>query len=246
MDDLTPRQTEILKKIIVEYTETGHPVGSDILDKKYNLGVSPATVRNEMVELAKKKYLKKSHFSSGRVPTAAAFRFYIQNLMQEKDLSTADEVSYKSDVWDSREELHRLLQQATRVLAKHTKLLAVATTTKGDIYYCGINNVLNQDEFLDIDVTRRFFLMLDEEAFFSSVMREFETLESELLYLLGEKDLASPSLEECATVFGMFEGNQVRGAIGVMGPKRMQYDMVVPNVKYFSNLLQTIMRDQGF
>ena len=60
MEDLTPRQIELLKAIINEYTTTGEPVGSDILDKKYNLGVSPATIRNEMVELAKKNILKKN------------------------------------------------------------------------------------------------------------------------------------------------------------------------------------------
>src|SRR3990167_4880843 len=91
MEDLTPRQIEILKAIISQYTDTGEPVGSDVLDKKYNLGVSPATIRNEMVELARKKYLKKSYFSSGRVPTAQAFRFYIKNLLNEKELSTAEE-----------------------------------------------------------------------------------------------------------------------------------------------------------
>jgi hypothetical protein len=54
MQDLTPRQTEILKTIIAQYTEDGEAVGSEILDKKFNLGVSPATIRNEMVELARK------------------------------------------------------------------------------------------------------------------------------------------------------------------------------------------------
>ena len=64
MDDLTPRQIELLKAIINEYTETGDAVGSDILDKKYNLGVSPATIRNDMVDLAKKDYMRKEYFSA--------------------------------------------------------------------------------------------------------------------------------------------------------------------------------------
>ena len=63
MEDLTQRQINILKAIIQHHTETGGPVGSDILEKKYKLGVSPATIRNEMVELAKKGYLKKTYFS---------------------------------------------------------------------------------------------------------------------------------------------------------------------------------------
>ena len=68
MEDLTQRQIDILKAIIQEYTESAEAVGSEILEKKYKLGVSPATIRNEMVALAKKGYLKKSHFSSGRLP----------------------------------------------------------------------------------------------------------------------------------------------------------------------------------
>lgn len=246
MEDLTPRQTEILKKIITEYTETGEPVGSDILDKKYNLGVSPATVRNEMVELAKKGYLNKSHFSSGRIPTADAFRFYIQNLMQERELSTADEVSYKSDVWDFRQELHQLLQHATRALAARTGLLATTTTNLGDMYYSGMNNVLEVREFWDIDLTRHFFKMLDEQVFFDDILKEFDKLEQEILYMLGAKDLKHETLEECGTVFGMFEGQNIRGTIGVMGPKRMHYEEVVPNVRYFTHLIQEIIKEQGF
>src|SRR3989339_2131103 len=125
MEDLTQRQVDILKTIIKEYTETGGPVGSEILEKKYKLGVSPATIRNEMVELAKKGYLKKTHFSSGRVPSAKGFRFYIKHLMKQKELSTTDEVSYKNSIWDERKETHRLLSQATKVLSQRTGLLSV-------------------------------------------------------------------------------------------------------------------------
>ena len=106
MEDLTARQIEILKAIILEYTETGEPVGSLILEKKYKLGYSPATIRNEMVELARKGDLMKTHFSSGRVPSARGFRFYIGNLMKEKELSTVDEVAYKNSIWDDRSERH--------------------------------------------------------------------------------------------------------------------------------------------
>lgn len=246
MQDLTPRQTEILKKIIIEYTESGEPVGSDILDKKYNLGVSPATVRNEMVELAKKKYLKKAHFSSGRIPTAEAFRFYISNLMQEKELSTADEVSYKSDIWDFREEVHQLLQQATRALAKRTKLLAATTTSSGDVFYYGTHNILDTREFWDIDLTRHLFEKLDERSFFEEILSDFEKLEQEILYMMGAHDMKNETLEDCGSVFAHFAGKHINGAIGVMGPKRMRYDVVIPNVRYFAHLIQTIIDEQGF
>lgn len=245
MESLSPRQIEILKAIIIEYTQSGEPVGSEILDKKYNLGVSPATVRNEMIELAKKGYLKKEHFSSGRIPTPQAFRFYVKNLIKEKELSTADEVSYKNDIWDFRNELHRLLQQATKTLAKRTSLLALTTTNLGDIYYFGIPNILSQKEFWDINLSKDFFSLFDEETFWHCILDQFKKIEEEILLVLGDEDFEGPKLETCASIFGEFEGQKVSGVIGVMGSKRMNYAMVIPNVKYFAHLIEEVLKDRG-
>jgi heat-inducible transcriptional repressor len=246
MESLTPRQTEILKFIILEYTQTGEPVGSEILDKKYNLGVSPATVRNEMMMLAKKGFLKKEHFSSGRVPTAQAFRFYIKNLMREKELSTAEEVSYKSDIWDFRNELNRLLQHATRVLAKRTNMMALTTTNQGDIYYFGVTNVLSQREFADIDLSREFFEKLDAFDFSKNILDTFKNVDEEIMYDLGDDNVKDKMTDDCASVFCEFETDKVKGAIGVMGPKRMHYEVIVPNIRYFTSLVQTILKEQGY
>lgn len=246
MADLTPRQIEILKKIITEHTNTASPVGSDIIDKKYNLGICPATVRNEMVQLAKKGYLNKSHFSSGRIPTSKAFRFYIQNLMEEKELSTAEEVAYKSDIWDNKDQLDQLLYNAAKALSQRTQLLAVTTTNNGTVYYSGLNHILDQKEFWDMDFTRNFFTTLDKGDLFSNIMTQFERLENEILCLLGGDDYKNKELEECASVFGMFSGKNIKGTVGVMGPKRMQYEIIIPNVKYFSGLIQNIIDQKGY
>jgi len=74
MEELSDRQTKILKAIIEEYIENGEAVGSEVLEKKYELGVSPATIRNEMAKLVKAGFLKQPHTSAGRVPTKEAFR----------------------------------------------------------------------------------------------------------------------------------------------------------------------------
>ena len=97
---LTSRQTQILKTIVDEYIAKAIPVGSASLDKKYNLGVSPATIRAEMVQLTKMKYLKQPHTSSGRVPTPTAMKFYINQLMEEKQLGVAEEVKAKEKTKD--------------------------------------------------------------------------------------------------------------------------------------------------
>lgn len=245
MEDLTQRQIDILKVIIKEYTETGTAVGSEILEKKYKLGVSPATIRNEMVELAKKEYLKKTHFSSGRIPSAKGFRFYIKHLMKQKEMSTTDEVSYKNSVWDERKETHRLLSQATKVLSRKTGLLSLVTTNLGDMYYAGMANLLNQPEFLDINLSRTLFSRLDEITFWEKILNDMFSLEDEIYYMLGEEDFHDPIFDCCASVFGEFEGNKIKGIIGVIGPKRMSYDSVIPQIKYFSGLLEEIVKEQA-
>lgn len=245
MEDLTQRQIDILKVIIKEYTETGLAVGSEILEKKYKLGVSPATIRNEMVELAKKGYLKKTHFSSGRIPSAKGFRFYIKHLMKQKELSTTDEVSYKNSVWDERKETHRLLSQATKVLSQKTGLLSLITTNLGDMYYAGMANLLNQPEFLDINLSRTLFGKLDEITFWEKILNDMFSLEDEIYYMLGEEDFHDPIFDCCASVFGEFEGNKIKGIIGVIGPKRMSYEAIIPQIKYFSGLLGEIVKEQA-
>ncbi|MBI3366719.1 hypothetical protein HY041_03775 [Candidatus Roizmanbacteria bacterium] len=244
MEDLTQRQIDILRTIIKEYTETGEAVGSEIIEKKYKLGVSPATIRNEMVELAKKGYLKKTHFSSGRVPSAKGFRFYIKHLMKQKDLSTTDEVSYKNSIWDDRSQMHKLLSQATKVLSHKTGLLSLVATDDGDVYYAGVANLLNQPEFFDLNVSRNLFERLDKVNYWEDILEGFSGMEEKILYMLGEEDFRDPVFESCASVFGEFEGPKIKGIIGVVGPKRMYYDVIIPQIKYFSHLIGDIISTQ--
>lgn len=245
MEDISQRQTDILKAIIAEYSESGEPVGSDILEKKYKLGVSPATIRNEMVELAKKGYIKKAHFSSGRVPSAKGFRFFINKLMKEKELSTADEVAYKNSVWDDRSERHKLLSQATKVLAHRTGLISVSATSSGDMYYSGLSNMLNISEFINRELERYLFERLEEIHYWERILDRLQKYDGDIYYLLGDDDLGDPMYESCASVFCEFETDKVKGIIGVVGPKRMNYGIISPQIRYFSTLLEEIIKTQN-
>ncbi len=245
MDDLTNRQTDILRALIKEYTETGEPIGSEMLEKKFKLGVSPATVRNEMVQLAKKGYLKKEYFSAGRVPSAKGFRFYIKYLMKEKDMSTGDEVAYKNGIWDERNDLQRLLAHATKVLAQRTGLLALAVTDQDDLYYAGVGNLLSLNEFGDIKVSRSLFTRLDELAYWEKILQRVQDIEDDLYFMVGEEDFSDPMYEQCASIFSEFEGTNTKGIIGVLGPKRMGYEVLTPQLKYFADLIEQIIKEQG-
>ncbi|MFH1826886.1 MAG: hypothetical protein ABH812_00425 [bacterium] len=245
MEELNTRQIEILRALISEYSESGLPVGSEILEKKYKLGISPATVRNEMVELAKKGYLTKSYFSSGRIPSAKGFRFYINNLMEEKGLSTTDEIAFKNSIWDDRKDTQKLLSHAAKILAQKTNLLSVAVTNTGDLYYSGVANLLILDEFVDVNISRPLFEIIDKLDYWARIIDRAVEGETAILYMLGEEDFSNPLLEECGSVFGEFKGNNFKGIIGVVGPKRMDYDSLTPQIKYFSELIDGILQDKS-
>ena len=85
MDD---RKKALLKEIIETYVKTVRPVGSNSLCKK--LKCSSATIRNEMVALENMGYIEKNHISSGRVPSELGYKYYVENLMQPKDLTGED------------------------------------------------------------------------------------------------------------------------------------------------------------
>lgn len=238
--DLTGRQIAVLKHIIDEYIETAKPVGSETLDKKFNLGVSPATLRNEMVALTKLGYLSQPHTSSGRSPTPRALKYYVSHLMEPKKMSVTDEVKIKEKVWDYRQGFERALQEATRELADVTKSLAVSSDSADNVYYAGTANILDMPEFFDIDLTRNVLELMDRFDFLEKIFSLRENEET-VQMLMGKEDLGSEDLSPCAVVFTRFgQGRKYQGTIGVVGPYRLNYPRLIPTLQYFGNLIDEV------
>lgn len=242
MTDLNQRQLQILKAVIEEYIETAEPVGSDTLDRKYNLGISPATIRNEMVRLTHTGYLKQPHTSAGRSPTSKALKFYVDKLMQPKELSVTDEVRVKQKIWDFRTEMDKLLREATRALAEQTKTMSLATTDEGDLYTGGLGNILEMPEFYDIDITRHLLDTLDEYNYWWTLLSGLGFERNDLEVLLGE-DLGRQFLDQCGGVFVRFNSPSHKGAIGVIGPTRLDYSRIIPTVRYIGNLITELAKN---
>lgn len=241
MYELTDRQIQILKAVIEEYIEIAEPVGSDTLDKKYNLGVSPATIRNEMVRLTENKFLKQPHTSAGRVPTPMALKFYIQNLMKQKSMSVTDEVSVKEQIWDYRQKTSQLLREAVKALAQKTHTLALATTDDGDVYYSGMANLLDMLEFYDIVVTKSLLTVLDQHDFWWDIFAK-QPQDVPFSVIFGE-ELKQNYLQNCGMVYTSVHAPKVNYAIGIVGPARLNYSHVIPVVSYFGQLLKDISND---
>ena len=84
---LDERKQRILRAIVDDYISTAEPIGSRTIAKKYSLGISPATIRNEMADLETLGYIKHLHTSSGRIPSSKGYRFYVDDLLTLEQMS---------------------------------------------------------------------------------------------------------------------------------------------------------------
>jgi len=232
--ELSPRQIQILKAIIEEYIATASPVGSETLDKKYNLGVSPATIRNEMVRLTELRMLQQNHTSAGRSPTPAAMKYYVDQIMRTRDMSVTDEVAVKAKIWDYRQEVDKLLREATKTLAERTKTLALTATKEGDLYYSGAANILDMPEFYDYELTHQLFESLDRFEYWWTILDDHEDIFD---IVLGDEMGKIGIMSQCGFIYTKFSSEHISGAIGVVGPSRLNYSSIVPVVRYMGGLL---------
>ena len=236
MEEITPRQRQLLKVIVDKYIETAEAVGSEVIDRDFTLGVSPATIRNDMVALERAGLLHKPHASAGRMPTPKGLKYYINQLMSEKNLSIKDEVLLKERLWCERFRLDHLLHQATRALAERTNALAIATTDKREIYHCGMANILNMHEFYDIDVTQTVLGMLDEAEKICQLFTR--STESGPVHVVLGDELGNEYLELVGIIYTDYRlGEDHSGTIGVLGPARLAFAEVIPLVRYFGQII---------
>lgn len=240
--NLTQRQIEILRALVEEYIGTAEAVGSETLEKRHNISASPATIRNEMVKLTELGYLQKPHSSAGRMPTAKGMKFYVNELMKEKEISVGEEVSMKESVWDYRERANKFLHEVTRALAERTKTLAIATTEEGELFCSGYANILEMPEFYDIDITKNLLDAIDRYDYIQRLIEQPLEDEAEVKILLGD-DLASVLQGPYSLVYTQYRTPmQHKGAIGVIGPVRLNYTYIIPAVRKLSDLVNEIAK----
>ena len=341
--ELSERKMKILAAVVDSYVETGEPVGSKML--ALDLGVSSATVRNEMAEMAEMGLLEQPHTSAGRVPTQKGYRVYIDRLMKKQPISREEQFYLDSLLMPAAYDPERLLDSASQTLAGVTRFAAVSTTPSGSLADIrGVqfvqtsrrtamvilmtsagtmkNRVFRCDFDLTPEILRVFFRVMNEKlagkpvsavtpAFIQSLAAslgemamlmssalmavlevtqdsmeadiclngqmnllfypEFERRSArrvmdflerpqELARLLLQQGGSStkvlvgeeshrPELSESSVVISRYSiGGQDAGAIGVIGPTRMNYGKLISNVEYLADavgrLLTELMKEE--
>ncbi len=131
-DKLTPRQETILELVIREFVATAEPVGSKRLVEAYQLGISPATVRNEMKRLEELGYLTQPHTSAGRAPTHKGYRYFVQHLLPETRLPSTLRRTIQHQFFQVQGEMDQWVQLSASVLARTARSAAISTAPRAE------------------------------------------------------------------------------------------------------------------
>lgn len=219
------RKELILYTIIKEHIKTGAPVGSGVLVEKYKLDISPATVRNEMAELEGAGYIIQPHTSAGRIPTEAAYKFYVNNL-KDKKLGESEAASLKKCLKD-KDELS--FKKAAKVMAKLSANAVFWAFHRHNLYYTGLSNLFSQPEFTQTNMTYDISLVIDSlEEIIDGIFNKISEGEK---VIIGSDN---PFGDFCGTVLAKYKTKENIGLFGIIGPLRMNYEKNLALVKFIS------------
>jgi len=341
--NLSDRKKRILKFIIKEYIDTAEPVGSRTISKNKDLGVSAATIRNEMSDLEELGLLLQPHTSAGRIPSAEAYELYVQNLLFEEQ-EGVDIIDPNMDFLSNITQIDALIEQSLNMLTKVTNYTAIALSKRntdaiyikhvslvkinekqvvivtvldnGEVKNCTVNlntdvseeaiktismlindnlvgkniagvdidllefirekldiysavfdditqnlnetfikddnlefllngatNMLNYPEFHDIERAKSFMEFLSSKEEVQKMINQEGIQKNDINVIIGNEDMGSV-VKDCAIITANFHyKGSVVGKIGIIAPKRMDYDKAYSVISYIQSKINSIIND---
>lgn len=236
---MTPRQQQILSAIVEQYAEVASPVGSSLMAKAF--GVSSATIRAEMAGLERGGYIMQPHTSSGRVPTDKGYRFYVNQLAETSQKSTAiqpgrgGERALSARVQDAGLP-ERKIRNAVDTLVELTHNLGLATIGN-QLYMSGLSNLFGQPEFVHAAQVRQVAELLDN---LEPWLREAAPNEPLSVYIGRENPIGRSA--GCSLIICRFSSPfSDRSYIGTLGPTRQSYRDVMNLVAHAGKELEEVL-----
>ena len=233
---MTERQKQILSAIIEQYAEVASPVGSSLLAKVFD--VSSATVRAEMAELERLGYIMQPHTSAGRVPTDKGYRFYVNNLSEDKIETSVErrgERALAARVQPGAAP-ERLIRNTVDTLVELTHNLGLATIGN-QLYMSGLSNLFGQPEFMNAGQVQQVASLLDN---LEPWLREAAPNEPLSVYIGQENPIGRAA--GCSLIISRFRSPfSDRSYVGVLGPTRQSYRDVMNLVQRAGQELEEVL-----
>lgn len=213
------RQLEILRAIVEEYVATEEPVGSKVIAERHGIGVSPATIRNDMALLEDAGLITQPHTSAGRIPTNSGYRLFVDKLAQVKPLSTPERRAIETFLADSHD-LDDLLGRTVKMLSQITKQVAVIQHPTTDrVVLAGTSNLARSRHEAATEL-HPILEALEEQVV---LIRLLSDVGDSISVKIGEEQPEVGLRKTSLVSMGYSDAGHGVGAVGILGPTRMDY-----------------------
>jgi transcriptional regulator of heat shock response len=209
-------RTELILKLVIEdYIRTAEPVGSKYLNEHYQLGVSDATVRNELAFLEHEGLLRAPHTSAGRIPTEAAYVYYLSHLRDRTFVVEGAPLRVATQDHDAQTALKTMAKKLVEISGE----MAIVAIDPTWTYYTGVSNLFHKPDFRDPEVMQHLSAMVDQ---FDEVMQNlYQHIPEGPQVFIGS---SNPFGQEMATILVRYNMDEhTQGLLGLVGPLRMDY-----------------------
>ena len=226
---LSERQDELLETVISEYIRIAQPISSQYLQERYDFGVSPATIRNELQALSEKGYLAQPHTSAGRVPTDKGYRFFVDGVSKKEKLLSSKkwEDVFGKEVTDALE----FSAYAARMLANESSGLAAMYMESTSLFLKdGWEDMLQEPEFEEQESIRSFTKFLNDFEKNAATMPSHDSVQ----VFIGKENPFSKVTDFSIMIAECDFPERQRGLIALLGPKRMAYSKNIRLLQTFS------------
>lgn len=231
MKMLSERQEGLLETVVSEYIRLAQPISSQYLEEKYDFGVSPATIRNELQALSEGGYLEQPHTSAGRVPTDRGYRFFVDGVSKKEKLRAPKNLEdiFEKEVADVLE----FSAYAARTLANESSGLAAMYMESTSLFFKeGWEDMLLEPEFEDQESIKSF------TRFLNDFEKNVATLPSQVgvRVFIGKENPFSRVTDFSIMVVECEFSERGRGKVALLGPKRMAYPKNIHLLNEFSKI----------
>lgn len=233
------RKKNILSAIIEEYTNTAIPVGSEVLVDKFKIKASPATIRNDMVKLENDGYLYQPHVSAGRIPTDKGYRFFVDEILKDKELTKEEQKKLQRELLKLKAKNTRLERTVAKLMSGFSETLAITgATNKEEFFESGMAKLLALPEFRKIDDICKLAEVLDVvDEKFEEIARNLK--ENETKIFIGKENPIS-EISSCSMMISPYKlKSGEKGILALIGSKRMKYGKNKSLIEYMKKLLSS-------
>lgn len=239
------RQYKVLEMIISYHTGTAEPISSHLIAR--DLGLSSATIRNIMFELEEMGFLKQPHISSGRIPTDRGYRAYVDSLMELKSFSDFDNSNANNTVSSLKSDsIEDVILKGLHVCSDLTEQTCIAlfpsAGIKNRLYFDGTSHLAMQPEFKDIAKIISVLRLLENKEGLLELLEE-DLKENGVKAHIGSEN-SSLGFDECTLITANYSLDEnIMGALGIIGPIRMEYKRIIPTVSYVADSISQLFSE---